>query len=254
MVERTPGEVTGERAVCVLDVAEDGTHVATVGQVAVGRTKPYAPPMAQRELHDFYFKEAKREGYCSRAAYKLIEIDDRRKILGKGDRVLDCGAAPGSWLQVASQRVGSRGVVVGVDLTPIRPPDRGGNVRVVTGDLREIPSEALLAQAFGASPPPGARFDVILSDMAPSTTGDRTIDHHQSARLAGAALERCPDLLARGGHLVVKVLEGEAYPDLLSACRAAFDTVKGFKPKASRSASTEMYIVAKGFRGQPDAA
>ena len=184
----------------------------------------------QRELHDHYFREAKREGYRARAAYKLIEIDDRRDVIATGDKVLDLGAAPGSWLQVASRRVGDRGCVVGIDLQDI---DAGlpSHVRMITGDVND-------AHAL-----PEAPFDVVLSDMAPSTTGNRTIDHHRSVRLCNTALDLCRTILRPSGNLVIKVFEGESYRDLLDQCSQCFESAKGFKPKASRNASTEMYIV-----------
>lgn len=197
----------------------------------------------QREIHDHYFHEAKRQGYRSRAAFKLTEIDDRRKILRKGRYVLDCGAAPGAWLQVAAQRVGRKGVVVGIDLKAIEAGFRESNIVTVEGDLREHPIDDLL------EPCGGALFDVVLSDMAPSTTGDRIMDHHGSIRLCHAVLDRCPDLLKPGGDLVMKAFEGEAYRDLLERTRRGFETVKGFSPKASRSDSTEMYVTAMTFRG-----
>src|SRR5688572_14811523 len=118
-----------------------------------------------REVQDHYFREAKREGYVSRAAYKLIEIDERKRVLKRGDAVLDCGAAPGSWLQVVSRRVGDRGIVVGVDLQSIRLS--GSNVRAIEGDLREIEDASLLAPIRGGAASAADRlFDVILSDMA----------------------------------------------------------------------------------------
>ncbi|MCP3902907.1 MAG: RlmE family RNA methyltransferase [Planctomycetes bacterium] len=199
------------------------------------------------EVHDHYFHQAKREGYLSRAAFKLIEIDDRRTVLKRASRVLDCGAAPGSWLQVASKRVGGRGVVVGIDLQPIARPAGLGNVHIIQGDFTKIEPSVLL-EPIGAD----RLFDVVLSDMAPSTTGNRAMDHHRSVRLVEALLDRCPALLALGGHLVAKVFEGEAYPGLLERCRACFDDVKGFSPKASRGTSTEMFVVAKGYRGAPE--
>ena len=195
-----------------------------------------------RELHDHFFREAKREGYRSRAAYKLIEIDDRRHLLKRGDAVLDCGAAPGSWLQVAAERVGPNGRVVGVDLKPIDPAGLPQQVRLIEGDFTTMEASELLGgiDAFG----------VVLSDMAPSTTGDRTIDHHGSVRLCHAVIDRCGELLQPGGMIALKVLEGEAYPDLIERARHFFGVVKGFKPKASRDQSTEIYLIADDFSGE----
>ncbi len=197
-----------------------------------------------RATQDHYFRLAKREGFVSRAAYKLIEIDDRKQVLRKGDRVLDCGCAPGSWLQVAARRVGAMGIVVGVDLKRPDPATLGANVTVRQGDVTTIPAADLLAEAGSGA----TRFDVILSDMAPDTTGDPFGDHHRSVRLCEALLERAEELLRTGGHLVMKVFEGEVYPDLLASVRPRFESVKGFKPAASRAVSREMYIVAKALR------
>ena len=121
--------------------------------------------------------------------------------------------APGSWLQVAAERVGPRGIVVGIDLQPLSRPVPGENIRTLVGDLRQVEPDRLLTLAADGD----RRFDVVLSDMAPSTSGDRSIDHHQSVRLCKAVLERCDQLLRPGGRLVMKVLEGEAYPASCSA-------------------------------------
>ncbi len=187
---------------------------------------------AQRELHDFFFKEAKRKGYRSRAAYKLSEIDDKKNILSKGDFVLDLGAAPGSWLQVISERIGEHGKAIGVDLKEI---EEGLPCNVVT---RQEDVLLLTPKDFG-----GKLFDVVLSDMAPSTTGIKTIDHHGSVNLCHSALDLSATLLKPGGNLIMKVFEGEAYPELLKRCANSFDTARGYKPKASRAISTEMFIV-----------
>jgi len=202
--------------------------------------------MATRELHDYFFKQAKRDGYLSRAAYKLIEIDDKRKILRPGACVLDAGAAPGSWVQVAAKRVGEKGCVVAIDLDPLAPAARRPGVHAIVGDLREIPTGDLLAPLAGTR---RRRFDVVLSDMAPRTTGQKTIDHHQSVRLCEAVLDRLRDLLATGGDLVMKVFEGEAYADLVARTATVFETVKGFKPQASRDVSREMYVIARRYVG-----
>jgi 23S rRNA (uridine2552-2'-O)-methyltransferase len=187
---------------------------------------------AQRELHDFFFKEAKRKGYRSRAAYKLSEIDNKRNILNKGDLVLDLGAAPGSWLQVVSERIGEHGKVIGVDLKEI---DDGLPNNVVT---RQEDVLLLTIEDFK-----GKLFDVVLSDMAPSTTGTRIVDHHGSVNLCHSALDLSSTLLKPHGNLVMKILEGEAYPELLKRCAGSFDSARGYKPKASRAISTEMFIV-----------
>ncbi|MEM7229307.1 MAG: RlmE family RNA methyltransferase [Planctomycetota bacterium] len=198
----------------------------------------------QRELHDHYFKQAKRDGYLSRAAYKLIEIDDKRGMLKRGMTVLDAGAAPGSWLQVISDRVGPKGTVIGVDLKAIQHQFRHDNVRTFEMDMRAMDVDVILEAIR-----PAQRFDAIMSDMAPNTTGDRIVDHHGSIRLCEALLDLAPTWLKVGGPLVMKVFEGEAYPTLMSRVQASFDRVRGAKPKASRSISNEMYIVATGYRG-----
>jgi len=203
----------------------------------------------ERDIRDHWYREAKRTGHRSRAAYKLIELDDRWGFLEPGATVLDCGCAPGSWLQVAAPRILPGGRAVGIDLKTIRPLDLGSggfeHVTVLQGDLLETPATELLA----AAGPDVRGFDVVLSDMAPSTTGDRSIDHHGSVRLCHAVLDRCRDVLREGGTCVMKVLEGAAYPELLQRCRRAFDAVKGFKPKASRAISTEIFVVCRGYRG-----
>ena len=187
---------------------------------------------SQRELHDFFFKEAKRNGYRSRAAYKLSEIDDKRNVLSKGIFVLDLGAAPGSWLQIISERIGEHGKVIGVDLKEI---DEGlpNNVATMQEDVTLLTSNTF----------EGKLFDVILSDMAPSTTGTKTIDHHGSVNLCHTTLDLSATLLKPSGNLIMKVLEGEAYPELLKRCENCFESAKGFKPKASRAVSTEMFLV-----------
>ncbi len=206
-----------------------------------------------RDIQDHYFKLAKKQGYHSRAAFKLIEIDDRKSILHKGDAVLDCGAAPGSWTQVVLERIGRRGRIVAVDLQPIMTAGED-RLQTMQGDFNLIePSELLefIAGRSAAEDAPPRRFDVLLSDMAPSTTGDRLIDHYGSIRLCEAVLDRAREVLRPGGRTAMKVFEGEAYPELLQRCKAEFKTVKGFRPKASRNESIEMFIVADGFRPPP---
>lgn len=198
-----------------------------------------------RRLHDRYFRQAKAEGYLARSAYKLIEIDDRRRLLRPGDRVLDLGCAPGSWLQVAADRVGPTGVVVGLDLQPLAH-DLGPRVLALQGDVFQTdPADLLRAAAAVAGGDP-RRFDVLLSDMAPNTTGHG--DDLISARICRRVLDLAPALLRPGGHLVMKIFEGAEYPAILRQTSELFAEARGFKPKASRDLSREMYIVAKSLR------
>jgi 23S rRNA (uridine2552-2'-O)-methyltransferase len=201
--------------------------------------------MAHRRLHDRYFKQAKAEGYLARSAYKLLEINEKRQLLRRGDSVLDLGCAPGSWLQAASRLVGPKGVVVGVDLQPV-DATIAENVMTIQGDLTGIDAEELLAP-LGE----GRLYDALISDMAPKTSGAG--DHFRSVDLCRAVLERLPGLLRKGGSLVMKVFEGETYPDLFADTARAFERCKGFKPKASRDVSSEIYIIGEGYRGHGDA-
>jgi len=196
-----------------------------------------------RELHDHFFHRAKREGLRSRAAYKLLEIDERRRVLEPGDAVLDCGAAPGSWCQVAAGVVGPEGAIVGIDLQRIEPIPSEVPITLLQGDLETARDDELLTPIR----PGREQFDVVLSDMAPSTIGDRTADHHRSVRLCELVLDRAAGLLRPGGRLVMKVLEGEAYPGLIERTRGCFARVRGFRPRASRAVSTEMFVIAHGF-------
>ncbi len=196
-----------------------------------------------KQVQDHYFHKAKSEGYRSRAAYKLLEIQEKRRLLRPGMRVLDVGAAPGSWTQVAGRIVGPRGTVVGVDLTAIDPQGMPPQVRLMEADLRDLD-----LQTFGGQP-----FDVVLSDMAPDTSGDPGGDSLRSIALCHALLDRLGVWLRAGGSLAMKVYEGGEYPTLLKRTTAEFDECKGFKPKASRAESVEIFLVAKGYRGTPSA-
>ncbi len=189
-------------------------------------------------LHDEYFKRAKAEGYAARSAYKLLEIQKRHKLIRSGDRVLDLGCAPGSWLQVTSEIIGENGRLVGIDLNPVvlaLPP----NVTTVVGDIEQTDPAGLFEIAGGA-------FDVVLSDMAPSTSGHG--DDLVSARLCREVLAVAFKTLREGGKLAMKILEGSEYPAVLSETRSVFRAAKGLKPKATRDASREMFIIGEGFR------
>ncbi len=197
--------------------------------------------MARRVIQDEFFRKAKREGYVARSAYKLAEIDDKRGILAKGFRVLDLGCAPGSWIQVAAERIGPRGTLVGVDLKQceVKVPCKG---ETFVADAFKLDPEDLVDRA-------GGRFHVVLSDMAPSTTGAAGgTDHARSVQLCRKVLELATGVLRENGSLVMKVLEGEAYPSLLQETGLHFRHVKGLSPRASRDVSTEIFVIAKGFR------
>lgn len=198
----------------------------------------------RRTLHDEYFRKAKREGYAARSAYKLLEINEKKRLIRSGDRVLDLGCAPGSWMQVAAGLVGERGAVVGVDRNPVKVA-LGPNVRSIEADIYEVAPADLTSV--------GGVFDVVLSDMAPNTAGDLG-DHFRSVALCARVLDLAGDALRPGGNLAMKVFEGEAYPDLLRRAARAFGVCKGFKPRASRDVSREMYVVGLGFRGPAEAA
>jgi len=250
---------------------------------------------AQREIHDHYAREARRQGYVARPAYKLLEIQQKRTIIRRGDRILDLGCAPGAWLQVACQLLGplkAGGEVIGIDLKPVRIPQKYCDRRAaaIQGDALSMSLEDIVRMAAatrpgagqiktdttesGSSSPEGHAdtakatplaeegghdtaevpavvepFDVVLSDMMGSTAGHQATDHFRSVELARRALALAGVALRPGGRFVVKVFEGEAYPDFLNECRAAFDFVKGFSPKASRAESREMFVICDGFRG-----
>lgn len=197
----------------------------------------------KRVLHDEFFLRAKAEGYLARSAYKLQEINDRFKLIRHGSRVLDLGCAPGAWIQVALEQCGVSGFVVGIDLKEIRE-DFGPRARVLQGDIYKTPSEAFTSLPDEKR---GGLFDVVMSDMAPDTTGHG--DHFMSVRLCRRVLELLPTMLKPGGSMTMKVFEGAEYPDLLRECAAVFASSRGFKPKASRDVSVEMYVVSKGYRG-----
>lgn len=189
---------------------------------------------------DRYFKKAKRDGYRARSAYKLTQMQEKFRIIRRGDVVVDLGAAPGSWSQVAAKLVGSDGRVVALDLQPIDPIS---GVNLVQGDMLDAEVRARVAAMVDG------RADVVLSDAAPETTGIKLRDHVRSIELARTAFEFAQDLLRDGGSMVLKIFEGEDFPDLLRDVKRAFRRAQGHKPSASRDESWEIFIVARGYRG-----
>jgi 23S rRNA (uridine2552-2'-O)-methyltransferase len=196
--------------------------------------------MAQpRKLHDHYFKLAKAEGYVARSAYKLLEINEKKRLIRRGNRVIDLGCAPGSWLQVVEEIIGPGGIAMGIDLQEVRPIF-GPNVTTVVADAFNTPADVLLA------PLGGRPADALISDMAPSTTGHG--DDFLSARLCRRVLELAPSVLKMGGNIVMKVLEGADMPDLLKQTRVLFSAAGATKPAASRDVSREIFIWGTGFK------
>jgi 23S rRNA (uridine2552-2'-O)-methyltransferase len=194
----------------------------------------------ERQLNDPYVAKAKRLGYRSRAAFKLAEIDDKFHILGPGGRVVDLGAAPGGWVQVALTRVGPAGTVIGIDLQAME--SIAGAV-LLQGDFLDNDAPQRLRAALGGE------ADVVLSDMAAAATGHAGTDHLRVMALAEAALAFALEVLAPGGAFVAKVLQGGSERALLETLRRRFARVAHFKPPSSRSDSAELYVVATGFRG-----
>ena len=197
----------------------------------------------ERQLNDPYVARAKREGFRSRAAFKLMEIDDKARFLKKGARVIDLGAAPGGWSQVAAKRVGSpqKGRVVAIDVLPM---DSLTGVEFMQIDFLSVDAPKKLKDMLGGP------ADVVLSDMAANATGHAKTDHLKIMALVEAAAEFAREVLAPGGTFLAKVLQGGTEAALLAALKRDFKTVKHVKPAASRSDSAELYLLATGFRAE----
>jgi len=193
-----------------------------------------------RQLNDPYVARAKREGMRSRAAYKLTEIDDKARFLKKGARVVDLGAAPGGWSQVAAQRVGSAGRVVAIDILPMEPV---ADVNFAKVDFLANEAPEKLKEMLGGP------ADVVLSDMAANATGHARTDHLKIMALVEAAAEFAREVLGPGGTFLAKVLQGGTETALLASLKRDYKSVKHVKPPASRPDSAELYLLATGFRG-----
>ena len=191
----------------------------------------------QRQLNDPYVTAAKTQGWRSRAAFKLIELDEKYKLIGDGIRVVDLGAAPGGWSQVALAR--GAAAVVGIDLLAIDPV---AGATFIQGDFLEDGMEARLIETLGG------KADLVLSDMAPNTSGHVATDHIRIMALAETALVFACEILTPGGAFVAKLFQGGAEKDMLNMLKTRFKTVRHAKPPASRKDSKEMYVVAMGFR------
>ncbi len=192
-----------------------------------------------RHVTDAYVRRARAVGYRSRAAYKLLEIDRKDRLLRPGMRVLDLGAAPGGWSQVAESKAGARGRVVAIDLLEIAPIS---GVTVLKGDVRETQARAAARAALGGA------ADLVLSDLSPNLSGIPGVDQARAAELAEVALELACEVLKPSGALLVKVFQGEAFDEVLARARKTFQTVSVRKPGASRGESRETYLLGRRLK------
>jgi len=196
----------------------------------------------KEHFDDQYVKRSKESGYRSRASFKLLEIDRKDRLLNPGATVVDLGAAPGGWSQVAAECVGDRGRVVASDILPMDPL---AGVEFIQGDFTE---EAVLEKILAALG--GERADLVISDMAPNMSGNASIDQPAAMYLVELALELAREVLKPGGRFLVKVFQGEGFDAYLRDVRESFDSVSTRKPDASRARSREVYLLGKGFRGR----
>ena len=203
------------------------------------RRTPSSRAWLQRQISDPYVARAKREGYRSRAAYKLAEIDDKYRLLKPGARVVDLGAAPGGWSEVAVERAGAGGRVVALDILDLKPIP---GVEFLKLDFLDPSAPERLSVLLGG------KADAVLSDMAANATGHRKTDHLRIMGLAEAAAYFAREVLDTGGSFLCKVLQGGTETQLLAELKRDFATVKHVKPPASRSDSAELYLMARGFR------
>jgi 23S rRNA (uridine2552-2'-O)-methyltransferase len=214
-----------------------GGRQLTVRVRRTRRRKPSSTDWLTRQLNDPYVAEARRQGYRSRAAFKLQQLDTRFHLLARGARVVDLGCAPGGWSQVAAE---AGATVVGVDLSET---DSLPGATLLQGDFRDAETVAQIRAALGGT------ADLVLSDMAAPATGHAATDHLRIVGLAEDAFALAETLLRPGGAFVAKVFQGGAEGDLLAALKKSFAEVRHAKPAASRAESAETYVVAKGFRG-----
>jgi 23S rRNA (uridine2552-2'-O)-methyltransferase len=215
-----------------------GRHATVRVKTARGRTVSQQRWL-QRQLNDPYVVEAKKRGYRSRAAFKLLQLDDQFRLLKPKARVIDLGAAPGGWTQVSVERT-KGGTVIGIDLTPVDPI---AGATVLAKDFYDEDAPAMLTRLLEGP------ADVVLSDMAAAATGETQVDHIRIMGLAEAAHDFARSVLKPGGAFVAKVLRGGTERTLLDRLKKDFEKVRHVKPEASRSDSAEMYVVATGFRG-----
>lgn len=195
----------------------------------------------KEHVDDIYVKRAQQDGYRTRASYKLLELDEKDKLLRAGMTVIDLGSAPGGWSQVVAQKLNGNGTVIASDILSM---DAIADVTFIQGDFTEESVFNELLQAINDQP-----VDLVISDMAPNMSGMTSIDQPGAMYLVELALDMATQVLKPKGHFVAKVFQGEGFDEYILQLRAVFDKVLVRKPKASRARSREVYIVAKGFRG-----
>lgn len=200
--------------------------------------------MAERWLEerrkDYFYKKAKREGYRSRAAYKLQQINERYNVINRDNIVIDLGAAPGGWSQVAKELVGNRGFVLGLDLEEIEPLK---GVEFIRGDITKKDIIENITSILKSA-------DAVISDMSPDISGNYSIDHANSVYLCEKALEFAETILKPSGNFVVKIFQGDMFDNYLNELKKRFRQVRIYAPEAKRKRSSEIYIIAKGFNGR----
>ena len=194
----------------------------------------------KEKKREHYYKQAKQTGYRARSAFKLKQIQEKFHLISTGNLVVDLGAAPGGWSQVAQEFIGEHGILIGVDLSAISPLD---HVNFIQGDITKQETITQIIDLMN-----GQKADAVLSDMSPDISGNYSVDQARSAWLSESALNAAAALLKPGGHFVCKIFEGEDTKDFLEKVKQRFSMVKKFSPEASRKSSSEIYIVAKSFR------
>ncbi|MDA4111873.1 MAG: RlmE family RNA methyltransferase [Thaumarchaeota archaeon] len=195
---------------------------------------------------DLYRRKAKEEGYRSRAAFKLLQLNNKYRIIRAGYSVVDIGAAPGGWLEVAAELVGQRGVVVGVDIVPVKPV--GKNAKIILEDVTSAEFPSKVQSALGRG-----KADCVLADMSPKLSGIWDMDHFKQIELCQRVVDILPEILASGGSNVMKAFHGEELDPLIKRLRNSFHRVEISKPDASRSESSEVYLVSMDFTGRVQA-
>jgi 23S rRNA (uridine2552-2'-O)-methyltransferase len=214
-------------------------NLSTRLRTAKGRTTA-SQKWLERQLNDPYVRAAKAQGWRSRAAFKIIELDERFKLFRPHQRIVDLGAAPGGWTQVAVKRAGERGKVVALDILPM---DAVTGATVLQGDFNDESAEQAVLDALDGP------ADLVMSDIAPNTTGHNATDHLRILALVELAADFARKVLSPGGAFVAKVFQGGTERELLASLKRDYATVRHAKPPASRKDSAEMYVVAQGFRG-----